>query len=153
MGRIRLLWTSCRGQTLIEFALIAPVLIILLFGIIDFGLMLNQRITLEHAVREGSRYGMVTADCAAIRLRTVDRAGDIIDLADVTVSYQSPDGSAVTSAMPGDNVKVRAAFDWRFPLMSGFRWFHDDVGEIHGHVSGDGRLELAVPDASGCSGP
>ena len=145
MGRIRLLWTSCRGQTLIEFALIAPVLIILLFGIIDFGLMLNRRITLEHAVREGSRYGMVTADCAAIQQRTADRAGDIIDPGDVTVSYQSPDGSAVTSAIPGDNVKVSAPFDWQFPLMSRF-----GVGAIHGNASGEAMLELEVTDAGGC---
>ena len=144
MGRIRLLWTSCRGQTLIEFALIAPVFFILLFGIIDFGLALNQRITLEHAVREGSRYGMVTADCAAIQQRTADRAGDIIDPTDVTVSYSS-DGSPATSAMPGDTVEVSAPFEWQFPLMSRF-----GVGAIDGSVSGDGMLELEVPDAGGC---
>ena len=148
MGRIRLLWASCRGQTLIEFALIAPVFFILLFGIIDFGLALNQRITLEHAVREGSRYGMVTADCAAIQKRTADRAGGVIGPADVTVSYQSPDGSAVTSAIPGDNVKVSAPFKWQFPLMSRF-----GVGYIDTSVSGSGRLELAVPSAGGCGGP
>ena len=144
MDRIRLLWASCRGQTLIEFALIAPVFFILLFGIIDFGLALNQRITLEHAVREGSRYGMVTADCAAIQQRTAERAGDIITATDVTVSYSS-DGSPAASAMPGDTVKVSAPFDWQFPLMSRF-----GVGAIHGHVSGEGLLELEVTDAGGC---
>ena len=94
---------SSRGQTLVEFALVLPIIVILLFGIIDFGLMLNHRITLQHAVREGARYGMVTGDCAAIQQRTADRAGDIIDPTDVTVSYSS-DGSPATSAMPGDTV-------------------------------------------------
>ena len=139
MDRIRLLWASCRGQTLIEFALIAPVFFILLFGIIDFGLMLNNRITLEHAVREGARYGMVTGDCTAIQQRTADRAGDIITASDVTISYSSD------PAMPGDTVKVSAPFDWQFPLMSRF-----GVGAIHGHASGEAMLELEVTDAGGC---
>jgi len=139
---------SSRGQTLVEFALVLPIIVILLFGIIDFGLMLNHRITLQHAVREGARYGMVTADCAAIQQRTADRAGDSIDPGDVTVSYQSPDGSAVTSAVPGDNVKVSAPFEWRFPLMTRF-----GVGSIDTSVSGSGRLELAVSSAGGCGGP
>jgi len=145
MAGVRAKVASARGQTIVEFALIAPVFFILLFGIIDFGLMLNRRITLEHAVREGSRYGMVTADCAAIQQRTADRAGGVIDPGDVTVSYQSPDGSAVTSAIPGDNVKVSAPFEWQFPLMTRF-----GVGSIDTSVSGSGRLELAVSSAGGC---
>ena len=145
MGRIRLLWASCRGQTLIEFALIAPVFVILLFGIIDFGLMLNQRITLEHAVREGARYAAVHDGCTDIQDRTKERAGNAIpDRNTVSVSYEqnpAPDGSTV---------KVSAPFDWKFPFMSVFSWFRDDVGEIHGNVSGKAMLELEVTDAGGC---
>jgi len=133
---------SSRGQTLVEFALVLPIIVILLFGIIDFGLMLNHRITLQHAVREGARYGMVTGDCAAIQQRTADRAGDIITASDVTVSYSSD------PAMPGDTVKVSAPFDWQFPLMTRF-----GVGSIDTSVSGSGRLELAVSSAGGCGGP
>ena len=139
MAGVRAKIASARGQTIVEFALIAPVFFILLFGIIDFGLMLNHRITLEHAVREGARYGMVTADCAAIQQRTADRAGDIITTSDVTVSYSSD------PAMPGDTVKVSAPFEWQFPLMSRF-----GVGSIDTSVSGSGRLELAVSSAGGC---
>ncbi|HIQ01886.1 MAG TPA: hypothetical protein EYH30_07120, partial [Anaerolineales bacterium] len=44
------------GQTLVEFALILPVLLLLLFGIIEFGAAFHAWLTLEHAAREAARY-------------------------------------------------------------------------------------------------
>jgi hypothetical protein len=43
------------GATLIEFALIAPVLIALVFGIVDFGWAFNEWIALRQGAREGAR--------------------------------------------------------------------------------------------------
>ncbi len=44
-----------RSQALIEFALISPVLLLLLFGIIDLGRAVFYYDTINHAVREGAR--------------------------------------------------------------------------------------------------
>lgn len=44
-----------RSQSMVEFALIAPVLIILLFGIVDFGRVIYVYATLNQAVSEGAR--------------------------------------------------------------------------------------------------
>ena len=44
-----------RGAAAVEFALLLPVLLLLVFGIIDFGRALNAQITLTQAAREGSR--------------------------------------------------------------------------------------------------
>lgn len=44
-----------RSQALIEFALISPVLLLLLFGIVDIGRAIFYYDTLNHAVREGAR--------------------------------------------------------------------------------------------------
>jgi|CZKT01.1.fsa_nt_gi Flp pilus assembly protein TadG len=44
-----------RGAAAVEFALLLPVLLLLLFGIIDFGRALNAQITLTQAAREGAR--------------------------------------------------------------------------------------------------
>ena len=44
-----------RGATAVEFALLLPVLLLLLFGIVDFGRALNAQITLTQAAREGAR--------------------------------------------------------------------------------------------------
>ena len=47
--------TSQRSQALIEFALISPVLLLLLFGIVDIGRAVFYYDTLNHAAREGAR--------------------------------------------------------------------------------------------------
>jgi Flp pilus assembly protein TadG len=48
-----------RGQTLTEFALVLPILALLLFGVIQFGIAFNNYITLTEAVRAGARKGAV----------------------------------------------------------------------------------------------
>jgi Flp pilus assembly protein TadG len=48
-----------RGQSLVEFALLAPVLIILFMGMFDFGWILHQQIQMDNAVRLGARRGAV----------------------------------------------------------------------------------------------
>lgn len=50
-----------RGQTLVEFALVFPVFILLLFGIIDVGRLVYLNSTLSQAAREGARAGSVEA--------------------------------------------------------------------------------------------
>jgi Flp pilus assembly protein TadG len=44
-----------RGAAAVEFALLLPVLLLLVFGIVDFGRALNAQITLTQAAREGVR--------------------------------------------------------------------------------------------------
>lgn len=48
-----------RGQSLVEFALTLPILMIMVFGIIDFANGLRAYVELANGVREGARYGAV----------------------------------------------------------------------------------------------
>lgn len=54
-GRIATYTRSQRSQGLTEFAIIAPVILLLTFGIIDFGRALYLYITLQQAANEGAR--------------------------------------------------------------------------------------------------
>lgn len=47
------------GSSSVELALILPVLILLLFGIIQFGFVLNNYLAITHAAREGARLAAV----------------------------------------------------------------------------------------------
>ena len=47
---------SERGAAAVEFALVMPLLLLLVFGIVEFGLIMNRQITVTHAAREGVRY-------------------------------------------------------------------------------------------------
>jgi Flp pilus assembly protein TadG len=50
-----------RGAAAVEFALVVPILVMLLLGIVTAGLTYSQGISLSNAVREGARFG-ATAD-------------------------------------------------------------------------------------------
>ena len=50
-----------RGASIIEFALIAPILFAILFGVIDYGLVLKDDIGVEQGVREAARQGTVAS--------------------------------------------------------------------------------------------
>jgi Flp pilus assembly protein TadG len=52
-------WREDRGAAAVEFALISPLLFLLLFGIIEFGRAWNVRQTLTDAAREGARVAVV----------------------------------------------------------------------------------------------
>ena len=48
-----------RGQSLVEFALILPLLLAFLFGIVELGILLNVYIGMTNMAREGARAGSV----------------------------------------------------------------------------------------------
>lgn len=49
-----------RGAAAVEFALILPVLLLILFGVIEFGLVMFNKQVITNASREGARFGIVS---------------------------------------------------------------------------------------------
>jgi len=52
--------TSEQGQTMTEFAIVLPILVVLLFGIIQFGIAFNNYVTVTDAARAGARMAAVS---------------------------------------------------------------------------------------------
>ena len=50
------------GQGLVEFAMLVPVFLLILLGMLEFGFAFNHNMTLEYATREGARAGAAAAD-------------------------------------------------------------------------------------------
>jgi Flp pilus assembly protein TadG len=110
-----------RGQSLVEFALVLPLLMIMIFGIIDFGMGLRSYISLTNATREGARFaavgnepGSYPANCTGNDSTTV--VGRVCvalenvqldNLDDVSVEY--PNGT-----MPGNSVVVSAEYTYEY---------------------------------------
>ena len=78
-----------RGATLVEFAIIAPLMFALVFGIIDFAWILGQYQDLRHGAREGARMATVNTDTEANMATTVQNSMNIAGSA--TITFQ--DGS------------------------------------------------------------
>jgi hypothetical protein len=89
-----------RGQNLIEFALIVPVVLLFVTAIVMMGLALFARSSLQQAVREGAREAAVGATLAQVQGLAAGNAPDQIDPEDVRWCH--PAGSANV----GDPVRV-----------------------------------------------
>ena len=50
---------SQRGASVVEFAILLPILLMLFFGIVDFGLLIYDKQVITNASREGARAGIV----------------------------------------------------------------------------------------------
>lgn len=72
-----ILMKSEKGQSLVEFALLLPVLVLLLFGIIDFGRIFHAYLTIDHAGREAARTASIGKDTTTIKNTAVSDASSI----------------------------------------------------------------------------
>jgi Flp pilus assembly protein TadG len=84
----------------VELALVLPILLLLVFGIVDFGRAYNAQISLTQAAREGARARALGADAAATTAR-VQLAAGFLPPASVSVAAGAdcpPDPSATDVA-------------------------------------------------------
>ncbi len=94
------------GVAMLEFALVLPVLLLLVFGIIEFGRAYNAQITLTHAAREGAREYAVTQDAVAGETTAINAATSL-DPALMTFT--------TTACVVGDPVSMQ--IDYPFELL------------------------------------
>jgi Flp pilus assembly protein TadG len=73
---------SEKGASLVEFAILMPLLVLLLLGIVEFGWGLAQQIDVRHKAREALRLVIVDAPTADIAARVCNN--DIVSSASVT---------------------------------------------------------------------
>jgi Flp pilus assembly protein TadG len=80
-----------RGQTLVEFALILPIFLVILVGIFDGGRLVFAANTVNNAAREGGREATVNQTLGDIQARAAQHAVSLaIVPADVYVDYRLP---------------------------------------------------------------
>ncbi len=90
-----------RGAAAVEFALVAPVLIMLLIGIVEFSLVYSTQSSLSAAAREGARVVALGADAAATRTAVTAAAAPVpVSASAITVSR------TCAGAAPTDTVRV-----------------------------------------------
>ena len=113
------------AQSLLEFALILPMFLVLVFGVIDFGMGLRAYISVSSATREGARYAAVgnpggtfatggsgqcngsTTTTAVGRVCMTLNGLNLANISNVSVTY--PDGHA-----PGYSVHVAATYHYHY---------------------------------------
>ncbi len=118
------IWRDRKGAALVEFALVMPVLVLLLVGLMEFGLLLYNQHVITNASREGARYGIV---------QRPDRRdlGEITTVVDeycasrmITFGGDTPHTSMepadATGAVFGDDLTVTVTFHYDFLVLPAF---------------------------------
>jgi Flp pilus assembly protein TadG len=102
-----------QGQTMVEFALVLPLLMTLLLAILQFGIIFNNYLTLTDAVRIGARK-------AAVSRTDPNRVTDSENAVEAAATDLSPRPTLninVTSGWnPGDDVTVTASYPYSISL-------------------------------------
>jgi hypothetical protein len=120
---------SDRGAAAVEFALLLPLLVLLVFGMIDFGRAINAQITITQAAREGARVlalpggttvgsdGLPAYQDRAIAAGTGlgltgGPGGNITDLPDTSATPET--GCPAGSGSTGDDAVVKVTYTFTF---------------------------------------
>jgi len=115
-----------RAQSLVEFGMILPVLLIMAFGVIDFGMGLHSWITLTNATREGARLAAVHAassgdtDCNPLpAVGTIERricdTGANLNADNMTITVTNADPAGTESGEP-----VTVTVNYEYDLVTPF---------------------------------
>lgn len=83
--------TDERGAAAVEFALIVPILLVILFGIIDFGFAINRYAIVNNAAREGVREASLGATEAEIRAVVTNSMSELGGTYTITVGCKKKD--------------------------------------------------------------
>ena len=68
-----------RGAVAAEFAILLPVLLLIVFGTIEFGMMMYGREVVTNATREGARYGIIAQTPAVTSGQMITHGDDLSD--------------------------------------------------------------------------
>ena len=118
--RRRLFFWSCdRGQALVELALTAPVLIILVLGAVDFGRVYYAQVAVTNAAQNGATYASqdttAATDTAGIKAAAMADMGDLLN-----TSPTNPDVTVATGADPQGRLYADVTIEYTFSTI--FPW-------------------------------
>ena len=121
-----------RGQSLVEVALVLPVLLMLLLGLVDFGRVYYVTVSLYDAAEEGAVYAAAYPDdLSGIQLRAQEATSNLITLAVDNVA-----GPVFETDPPqaGTAVTVTVTYDFQFYTPMANVFFPDSTVMLRGEA-------------------
>lgn len=110
--------SSERGQAIVEFALVLPVLLVAAFAIVIVAEVGVARLALQHATAEGARAGALTNDDIAVRETIAAAVAPLAAERVVTTIVPRADEPPRSADPRGSLLTVRATYE--LPLPAGF---------------------------------
>jgi hypothetical protein len=137
---------------MVEFAIVVPLLLLLVLGIMEFGMVMHDYIMVVHGAREGARTAAVGDPVNKIKTQVLSTSA-LRDLtpAMVQITWFDPNGggwvpvtdkpSGLNNAVPPDGVVRVAIVDYPHRMVTGnfFAWL---PGYQDGHMKLSSRLTM-----------
>ncbi len=140
-----------QGSALVEFAVVLPLLLLILFGIFDFGFLFQKYEVVTNAAREGARIGVLpgyaTADVQA-RVNGYLLASGLTTAATTTVSTVTIDPGTGAPAFQGVTVTVKYPYTYSFIGAIGSMFGGGSFGTISLNATSTMRSEVAAAAGS-----
>lgn len=92
------------GQSVVEAALVIPLFILILCGVLDFGWILSNQLKIDNCAREGARYAVIKSEASNLTSLVTTRVNDVS-------GDGSSSGLTVTVTVTGSDVKVKVSKD------------------------------------------
>ncbi len=109
-----------RGQALIEAMFVIPFVLVLILLILDFGIALDRREVMVHAVREGARAAASGASVSQVKAAAVDQSEGNLKAFDVSVCYRDDNLNGYLGDV-NDSVEVTISHKYQM-LVGGISW-------------------------------
>jgi Flp pilus assembly protein TadG len=111
---------SARGQSLVEFAITLPILLLIMVGILDLGRVYFAYISLTNAAREGARWGAAhpTDNSGIVTHATNEVDGNIVKPTDLTINVTCNPCTPGPSDTPGINNPIVVNVTYSFHLIT-----------------------------------
>ncbi len=109
-GRRNKIFKNEKGASAVEFALILPILVILIFGIFEFAIAFNSYVTITHAAREGVRLAAVDLNNPDLKNIIIERAFPL-GITEDDIVINTPDGTNI-----GDPVEVEITYTFSMSI-------------------------------------
>ena len=90
-----------KGQSMVEMALILPIIIFLLMGMVEFSRIFGSYLLVSHASREGARLAAIGRTDEEVRANVTGKVG-ILDVRDLEIMLTPEDDARAT----GEDVRV-----------------------------------------------
>lgn len=100
-----------RGVAVIETALTLPLILMVLFGTINYGIALYNKAVITNASREAARFGVVYSSSGISASAVADKAKAYC--ADKLISFGNSPVASVTVTTPGEDVLVNVSYQFQ----------------------------------------
>ena len=110
------IFNNRKGQSLVETALVLPIILLILTGIIDFGLVFNNYLVVSNASREGARSAVIGSTNEQIRA-VINTVAASLDSEKLTITI-SPDQIADRSKGVAVAVIVNYEYSMVTPIIA-----------------------------------